>query len=483
MNGWAGLIIIFYMISMALLALFGLHRYSLLYLYVRNRKPLPPVEPLNSELPRVTVQLPIYNERYVAERLLESVVAIRYPRELFEVQVLDDSTDDTRQIVAGKVKNLRAAGHDIVHLHRKKRTGFKAGALEEGLHQAKGELIAVFDADFTPDRSFLERVIPHFRDSLVGMVQTRWAHLNRNYSLLTKIQSILLDGHFVVEHIARSRTGRFFNFNGTAGIWRKSCIESAGGWHHDTLTEDLDLSYRAQLKKWRFVYLDAVTSPAELPIEMNAFKSQQHRWAKGSIQTALKLLPSVWKSDEPIKVKVEATVHLSSNIAYGVMLIPVFLIFPVLVLQAEHEVYRMVFFYSMVFFASTLSVVFFYLAAEHRVTGNALRQAKYLPSLMSLGIGMTLNNARAVFEALLRQTTPFLRTPKYNVVGKDGGWKKKVYRARWSSTTLLEILLAVYFFVSSLYAFHAELYLALPILILFLFGFLYVGGLSVIHRS
>ena len=483
MNVWANVIISFYVLSMALLALFGMHRYSLLYLYVRNRKPLPEMKPQLSDLPKITVQLPVYNERYVVDRLLESVVAIRYPRELFEVQVLDDSTDDTREIVAREVVKLRAAGHDVVHLHRAVRTGFKAGALEEGLRCAKGELIAVFDADFTPDRSFLERVIPQFRDQSVGMVQTRWSHLNRNYSLLTRIQSILLDGHFVVEHIARSRTGRFFNFNGTAGIWRKSCIESAGGWHHDTLTEDLDLSYRAQLKKWRFVYLDGVTSPAELPVEMNAFKSQQHRWAKGSIQTALKLLPTVWRSDEALKVKIEATVHLSANIAYAVMLIPVFLIFPVLVLQAEHEIYRMVFFYSMVFFASTLSVVFFYLAAEHRATGSALRQARYLPGLMSLGIGMTLNNARAVFEALFRQTTPFLRTPKYNVVGRKGGWKKKIYRSRWSSTTIMEVFLAVYFFVSALYAFHAELYLALPILILFLFGFLYVGGLSVVHRS
>lgn len=483
MDSWADLIVAFYILAMALLALFGIHRYSLLFLYARHREIRPDAEPLRTGLPRVTVQLPIYNERYVVDRLLDSVVALRYPRELLEVQVLDDSTDDTREMAARKVEELRSAGHDVVHIHRSDRTGFKAGALEAGLRLAKGELIAVFDADFTPEPRFLERVVPHFRDRSVGMVQTRWAHLNRNYSLLTKIQSILLDGHFVVEHVARSRTGRFFNFNGTAGIWRKSCIESAGGWQHDTLTEDLDLSYRAQLKRWRFVYLDGVTSPAELPVGMNAFKSQQHRWAKGSIQTARKLLPEIWRSDQPLKVKLEATVHLCSNIAYAVMIVPVFLMFPVLVLQAEHEIYRAVFFYSLVFFASTLSVVFFYLAAEQRATGSAMRQMKYLPGLMSLGIGMTLNNAGAVLEALLRRTSPFLRTPKYNVVGTTGGWKRKLYRPRWSSTTILEIVLSLYFLVSVCYALRAGLYLALPILLLFLCGFLYVGGLSLLNRA
>ncbi len=483
MAGWSDIVITFYVIAMAFLALFGVHRYSLLYLYLRNRIPHPELPPQVDGLPKVTVQLPIYNERYVIDRLLDSVVAIDYPRSLFEVQVLDDSTDDTSDMVAVKVESLRAAGHDIVQIRRSDRTGFKAGALQNGLEKAKGELVAVFDADFTPDPLFLRRVVPHFQDESVGMVQTRWDHLNRDYSLLTRIQSILLDGHFVVEHIARSRTGRFFNFNGTAGIWRKSCIESAGGWHFDTLTEDLDLSYRAQLKKWHFVYLDGVTSPAELPVEMNAFKSQQHRWAKGSIQTALKLLPEIWRSAVPLKVKVEATAHLSSNLAYAVMIIPVFLIFPVLILQASNEIYRAVFFYSVVFFASTLSVTLFYLAAEKRATGSARAALKYLPGLMSLGIGMTLNNARAVFEALARKSTPFLRTPKYNVVGRKDLWKKKIYKARWSTLSLIEMVLAVYFFVSVFYALTAGLYLAVPILLLFLFGFLYVGVLSMLHRA
>lgn len=477
------IIVPMYMGSLLLLALFGIHRYSLLFLYLRNKDPVQDraFDPLNA--PVVTVQLPIYNERYVVDRLVRSVASMRYPKGLLEIQILDDSTDETAVLLKDLTKELRSEGHDVVYLHRTDRSGFKAGALQAGLQVARGKLIAVFDADFTPDPGFFERVVPHFVDEKIGMVQTRWAHINRNHSVLTRVQSMLLDGHFVIEHTARFRTGRFFNFNGTAGVWRRETIEDSGGWQHDTLTEDLDLSYRAQLRGWKFQYLVDVTSPAELPVEMNAYKSQQHRWAKGSIQTAIKLLPKIWASKFPFKAKLEATIHLASNIAYALMLIPVFLMLPVLLLQGGKESSTVLFFYMLVFLASTLSVIIFYLFAEHRATGKVLRHVKYLPCLMSVGIGMSLNNARAVAEALARKSTPFLRTPKYNVVERGAGWKKMSYRAGVSMLSILEVLLAVYFLVSIYFAIASKLFLAVPVLLLFLFGFLYVGCLSLWQRS
>ena len=483
MEGWGPLVAGIYAFSLLCLAAFGVHRYSLLYLYLKKRNDAPRSPEREGELPFVTVQLPIYNERYVVDRLLRSVARIRWPRDRFEIQVLDDSTDETGDALAAVVDELRGEGLDIRTIHRTVRTGFKAGALQEGLAVAKGELVAVFDADFCPEPDFLEKVTPHFVDESVGMVQTRWSHINRAFSLLTRIQSILLDGHFVVEHTARSRTGRFFNFNGTAGVWRKSCIESAGGWEADTLTEDLDLSYRAQLEGWRFVYLKDVTSPAELPVEMNAFKSQQHRWAKGSIQTAFKVLPRVWRSTVPLKAKLEATIHLTSNVAYTLMLVPVLFMLPMLILQSRYEGYQAFLFYLVVFFFSTLSVVFFYLAAERDATGSARPHIKYIPCLMSLGIGMSINNARAVLEALFRKETPFLRTPKFNVTGKGGAWKGMKYRSRRSLFSFVEVLLGLYFLLSLVFAIHAGLFAAVPFLLLFLFGFLYVGGLSLWQRA
>ncbi len=483
MDSWGSLIAGVYAASLFLLAAFGVHRYLLLALYIKHRRNNSRQEWNDDFTPPVTIQLPIYNEKYVVERLLESVALIRYPAGKMEIQVLDDSTDETAQRLEEIVERLQGKGHDIKYIHRSDRQGYKAGALQAGLETASGELVAVFDADFTPDPSFLEDVVPQFQNEDVGMVQTRWSHINRNHSLLTRIQSILLDGHFIIEHSARSRSGRFFNFNGTAGIWRKEAIQSAGGWQADTLTEDLDLSYRAQLKGWKFIYLEDVTSPAELPVEMNAYKSQQHRWAKGSIQTALKLLPTIWRSPLPFKVKAEATVHLSNNIAYAIMVVPAFLMLPMLMLHASNEVFRVFFIYSLVWFASTISVVVFYLSAEWRATGQIRRHLAMLPCLMSLGIGMSLNNARAVFEALARKHTPFLRTPKYAVVESGSGWKRKSYRGRFSVLSLLEVALALYFMVSVVYAFYWHLYLAVPILLLFLFGFSYVGGLSIFQRA
>src|SRR5579862_646463 len=302
------LILVLYFFVLSILAIYGWHRYFLVYLYMKNRDKAPSltVPAALDPLPQVTIQLPIYNEMYVADRLIDRVCELDYPRELMEIQVLDDSTDETREIAELAVRRHAARGFDIQYLHRVDRTGYKAGALEAGLRAAKADYIAIFDADFIPPRDFLRRTLPYFADAGIGMVQARWGHINQDYSLLTKIQAILLDGHFVLEHGGRNRAGRFFNFNGTAGVWRREAIGDAGGWQHDTLTEDLDLSYRAQLLGWRFVFLPDVVSPAEVPVEMNSFKSQQHRWAKGSIQTCRKLLPYILLADVPLKVKVEA---------------------------------------------------------------------------------------------------------------------------------------------------------------------------------
>jgi cellulose synthase/poly-beta-1,6-N-acetylglucosamine synthase-like glycosyltransferase len=317
-----------YFFVLIILAVYGWHRYYLVYLYMRHRdrepRPGPPLDPP----PPVTIQLPLYNEMYVADRLIDAVCRIKYPADLLEIQVLDDSTDETRGIAEQAVRRFAAQGVDIKYLHRSNRTGYKAGALEAGLRQARGEFVAIFDADFIPTPDFLERLMPHFADSNVGMVQARWGHINQDYSLLTKIQSILLDGHFVLEHGGRNRAGRFFNFNGTAGVWRRRAIDEAGGWQHDTLTEDLDLSYRAQLRGWRFVFVSDVIAPAEVPVEMNAFKSQQHRWAKGSVQTCRKLLPRILAADVPLAVKAEAFFHLTANFNYPLMCVLSVLMFP-----------------------------------------------------------------------------------------------------------------------------------------------------------
>src|SRR6266508_3586776 len=322
-----------YYVVLTLLAMYGTHRAMMVWLYFRHRRNVPrPAGDLHV-LPRVTMQLPIYNEVYVVERWIEAVAAIDYPRELLEIQVLDDSTDETREVAQRVVARYRALGYRMAHLTRADRKGFKAGALQAGLEAARGEFLMIFDADFVPTPEILRASLPYFSDPSVAMVQARWEHLNRDYSLLTRIQSIFLDGHFVIEHTARHRSGRFFNFNGTAGIWRRTCLEDAGGWQSDTLTEDLDASYRAQLAGWRFVYLQDVVAPAELPVDMNAFKSQQHRWAKGSIQTGKKLLPVILRSAYPWRVKLEAVFHLTGNVSYLLVLLLALLIVPAIVIR------------------------------------------------------------------------------------------------------------------------------------------------------
>ena len=309
-----------YFAVMILLSLYGIHRYTMAYQYFKYRKNYNPNPPATfDELPQVTVQLPIFNEQFVIDRLIEAVCAMEYPREKLEIQVLDDSTDETCEVAAAIVDRYAALGHNIVYIHRTNRHGFKAGALDAGLKVAKGEFIAIFDADFVPPPDWLMKVIHHFAEPEIGMVQTRWTYLNRDYSILTQIEAILLDGHFILEHGARARSGEFFNFNGTAGMWRRQAISDGGGWQHDTLTEDTDLSYRSQMAGWKFKYLPDVECPSELPIEMTAFKTQQARWAKGLIQTSIKILPRVFRSNTPRRNKIEAVYHLTANLSYPLM--------------------------------------------------------------------------------------------------------------------------------------------------------------------
>src|SRR5579885_3468101 len=321
-----------YFVVLIILASYGIHRYVLVYLYYKHRKNrADEPERRFAELPRVTVQLPIFNEQFVIDRLVDAVCKMDYPPEKLDIQVLDDSTDETVEVARAVVDRYAALGHAISYHHRTNRHGFKAGALQEGMKSAKGEFIAIFDADFVPPPDWLMRVIHHFAEPEIGMVQTRWTHLNRDYSLLTQIEAILLDGHFVLEHGARARAGEFFNFNGTAGMWRRQAIEDAGGWQHDTLTEDTDLSYRSQLKGWKFKYLQNVECPAELPIEMTAFKTQQARWAKGLIQTAKKVLPMVFRSNASRRNKIESVYHLTANMSYPLMVIMSALLIPAMI--------------------------------------------------------------------------------------------------------------------------------------------------------
>src|SRR5215831_5570829 len=473
-----------YFAVLCVLAVYGSHRYRMAFLYYRHKFKIPTPRGTLAELPRVTIQLPVYNEMYVVERLIEAVCRIEYPRELLEIQVLDDSTDETCGIARAVVERHRRTGRNITYLHRTNRTGFKAGALEHGLETATGEYVAVFDADFVPETDFLQRTVPFFADPKVGMVQVRWGHLNREFSILTQAQSIFLDGHFIIEHTARNRSGCFFNFNGTAGIWRRTTIGDAGGWQHDTLTEDLDLSYRAQLRGWRFVFLPEVISPAEVPVDMNAFKSQQHRWAKGSIQTAKKLLPTILRSNLPFAVKREAFFHLTNNMAYLLMVLLSVLMPLSMVVRFNHGLYSTLFLDLPFCITATASVCVFYVACQREQGQSWWGRLRYLPFLMSLGIGLAVNNATAVVEALLNQRSSFTRTPKICVEGKVA--KTEVgenYRGRRNMLPVIELLFGLYFSGAVWFAIDKEIYASIPFLVLFQVGFLYVGAISALQGN
>jgi len=469
----AGLVVL---VQTPLLA-YSAHRWLTLWRWSRRRDPAitpAPVDP--AAWPSVTVQLPLYNERRVVERLIDAVAALEYPADRLEIQVLDDSTDETLDLARAAAARHRARGIDIEVLHRERRERFKAGALAAGLARAHGSLIAIFDADFVPDPDFLRRVVPSFASPEVGMAQARWGHLNRDASLLTRAQAAMLDAHFLLEHEARMAAGVFFNFNGTAGVWRRTCIESAGGWSHDTLTEDLDLSYRAQLAGWRFVSLPGVVAAAELPADIAAFKSQQHRWAKGSIQTARKLLPAVLRSAQPARVKIEACFHLTNNVAYpllllsGLLLLPVMLAFP----DAAHRL--AVAADVGVILAGVVPVCAFLAAGRLAAGARGWSVARDVISVLVLGAGLSCTNTRAVLEGLGRRPGEWIRTPKTGEGGPRG--RLEAYAPRPSSGGGLELLLALCAAGLSGLAWSLGQARSLPFLVILGLGLAYVGALS-----
>jgi cellulose synthase/poly-beta-1,6-N-acetylglucosamine synthase-like glycosyltransferase len=472
-----------YFIVLFILALYGLHRYWLVYDYYRYSKNIPPAPPPVTDWPRVTIQLPIFNERYVIERLVEAVSRFDYPAELLDVQVLDDSTDETQEIARNCVERFAAQGMPIAYIHRTNREGYKAGALENGLKIAQGQFIVIFDADFVPSPDFLRLTIPYFMNPRggagIGMVQTRWTYLNTDYSLLTQVETILLDGHFVVEHGARSRRGTFFNFNGTAGVWRRKAIDQAGGWQHDTLTEDTDLSYRAQLKGWKFLYLPHIECLSELPVDMNGFKAQQARWAKGLMQTAKKILPKVFRANVPWHVKSEAFFHLTANISYPLMVLLSTMLLPAMIVRFYQGWFQMLVIDLPLFLASTCSISSFYLVAQKELRPKTwYRTFLYLPFVMATGIGISVRNAQAVLEAIAGKKSEFARTPKYNIAGKNGSFAKKSYRNKAGWMPFAEILLGLYFALTVVYAVLNENYATVPFLLLFVWGYLYTGCMS-----
>jgi len=476
------IILFAYILSLTVLFIFGSHGFIMIYYYLKFRTRAPEkVEELH-EYPVVTVQLPIYNEMYVVGRLIDAACAMIYPKEKLEIQVLDDSTDQTIEAATSLIARYQKQGFDIKHIRRGSRLGFKAGALKHGLETARGEFIAIFDADFVPKHDFLLKTLPYFAaDPRVGMVQTRWEHINSEYSLLTRTQAMALDGHFVIEQSVRNRAGLFINFNGTGGVWRKSTIFDAGNWQADTLTEDLDLSYRAQLRGWKFRYLNNVTSPAELPSEINALKSQQFRWTKGAIETARKILPAVWKSGLPLRTKIHGTFHLTNNLVFPFIILAGILNVPLIFIK-HTGMYDQYFMFMSVFVFAFIGSFLFYLFSQKDVYADWRRRLFLFPVFMAGSMGFAVNNTRAVIEGLLRKKSEFVRTPKYSIRNKGDSWFNKNYvPVKISPTVFVELILALYCLfgvASSIYFLEIA---AVPFQLLFFLGFGFVSFMSLKH--
>lgn len=441
------IVVVVYCTALLVIFLFSLGQLHLTWIYTRSKTKKPtPFDP--EYLPMVTVQLPIYNEKYVAERLIDCVVQLDYPKDKLEIQVLDDSTDETVDIIAQKIKLYESQGFDIQHIQRGDRKGFKAGALAYGTSICKGEFTAIFDSDFLPNPDFIKRTVGYFVNKKTGMVQTRWGHVNKNYSLLTEMQAFGLDAHFTVEQGGRNQSGSFMNFNGTAGVWRKSCVLDAGGWSADTLTEDLDLSYRAQLKGWQFQFDESVESPAELPVIMSAIKSQQYRWNKGAAETAKKNLMKVFRSQEPFKTKAHATMHLLNSSVFVLLLIASILSIPMLYIKSENPNLEWLFNLGSLFLIGFFSIAAFYyvgLKQIEKVNAKTIFLKKF-PVFLSFSMGLALHNAIAVMEGFLGFKTPFIRTPKFNITKKTESWTDNQYiKPKLTWGTLFEGLLCFYF--------------------------------------
>jgi cellulose synthase/poly-beta-1,6-N-acetylglucosamine synthase-like glycosyltransferase len=481
---WA--ILLFYFAILGILAVYGGYRVKQVIDFWRYRKfvPTPQARYAEAELPHITVQLPLFNEMYVVERLLKAVTEIDYPREKLEIQVLDDSTDETVKLAKSTVEKYAGQGFDMQYIHRTDRTGFKAGALEQGLKKAKGDLLAIFDADFVPKPDCLRKLVDFFTDPMVGCAQMRWSHINGDYNLLTKLQTIMLDGHFVVEQTTRNRTGGFFNFNGTAGIWRRQAIEMSGGWQHDTLTEDTDLSFRVQLMGWKFVYLLDEDAPAEIPVEINAFKAQQRRWAKGVMQVGIKLYPRIWRAALPMRVRIEMFFRLTGNISYPLMILASLLQFPLLLVRYNQPFYHLMVLDLPLLFFSSISVFLFYGTAVWYLDERRAPRMLHLPLVMALGIGLAFSNARAVLEAILGVKSEFVRTPKYRVEKTDDEtWKRKKYKRKRGLLPLLELGFSIYFLLAILYALRMHMWGTVPFVFLFFFGYGYMGLMSVLQST
>ena len=473
------ILLFLYCSLLTFILLYSINQLHLVWLYLKRPKEVNQNLALDNtyNLPVVTIQLPIYNEKYVISRLIDAVINFDYPKDKLEIQVLDDSTDETVELVANKVDELRKQGFQIKQIIRTERTGFKAGALKYGLNEAKGEFVAIFDADFVPDADFLQKTLPYFRDKKVGVVQTRWGHLNENYSILTKLQSYALNAHFIIEQGGRNAAGHFINFNGTAGIWRKTTIEDAGGWEADTLTEDLDLSYRAQLKGWKFKYLENKISPAELPAEMNAIKSQQFRWSKGAAECVRKSLKMVL-TDKSLKFssKVHAFFHLMNSFNYISLLLSGMLLIPLMFLFNELQGYDFLLGFMSIYHVSFFLLFAFYFTANKGVNLNSwsdyIKFMIHYPFFLSISMGISLYNAIGVIEGYLGKKSPFVRTPKFNLVKKKGNWGGKDYvKRQFTFVTWLEISCFILFGFGLFSAIKLQNFGAIPYFIMMTVGF------------
>lgn len=449
----ANILLGLYVVALIYIMVFCLMQFHLLYHYRKNAEVSSEdfEDTKDEDLPFVTIQLPIYNELYVVERLIDNIAKFDYPKDKYEIHILDDSTDETVQIALAKVEEYKAKGFNIEHITRFNRVGYKAGALKEGTKFAKGKFLAIFDADFLPNPDFLRQTIPHFADEKVGVVQTRWEHINEDYSLITRLQAFQLNVHFTVEQMGRYNADYLLQFNGTAGIWRRECITDAGGWEADTLTEDLDLSYRAQFKGWKITFLEDITSPAELPAEMNGLKSQQHRWMKGGAETAVKLLPTVWKSNISLGQKIHATSHLlSSSIFLFVFFIGVSSVPLVFMLKGFD------FDYLGFFLISLLTIIVVYYNANVRkvwkdglTVNNFLKFIFLFPVFLAISMGLSFHNSIAVIQGLRGKKSPFVRTPKFDIKGLTDSFAKDKYHYKdINKVTIFEGLLAIYFMMA-----------------------------------
>lgn len=476
------IILFTYIGSLMILFTFGSHGFIMIYYYLKHRHKRDKFTDELENYPVVTLQLPIYNEMYVIERLIKTVCEMDYPIDKLEIQVLDDSTDETVEIVENIVKEYRLRGFDIHHIHRTDRTGYKAGALKEGLKVCRGEFVGIFDADFIPRKNFLKVVLPFFKDPKIGMVQTRWEHLNRAYSLVTQIQALALDGHFVLEQQVRNKAGYFINFNGTSGVWRKECIYDAGNWEADTLTEDLDLSYRAQLKGWKFRYLTDFTTPSEVPSEINSLKSQQFRWTKGAIETARKMLFRVWAAKLPLKTKIMCTFHLTNNIVFPFILVACLLNMPIVLIKST-GLYDTYFLFMSIFVLAFIASFLFYLYSQKDVYDDWRSRILLFPVFMAGSMGFAINNTKAVYEALINKKSEFVRTPKYGIEGDQDKWqdKKYVHKKFVKFSVILELIIALYSLACVVVSAVTLQISAIPFQLMYTFGFGLVAYLSIKH--